>query len=131
MKTILKVILFMSLVLAGGHTVTNTPAVENDRVEDFQPRYCQDNKIREAVHEPISRYGEHAPVLTIELFSVTKAPSGDPTFSPLLFKSVYNKLKSVAVSIALHPYRQYDVDAPFYCLPPSEYYIFALRRIII
>lgn len=132
MKTLLKVILLLLLVLAGGHAIANASAEDYGRGEDFQTRYHQDDEIRKMVYVPISHFGEYAPQLTMEHIAETETSSGDSTSSPLLLKSSSNRMKSgAAVCITLHRDKQYDGNAPFYCLLPSEYYIFALRRIIV
>lgn len=131
MRTILKVILVLLLVLAGGRTIANATAEDNGRCEELSLQCHQDNKIEKAVYDTIFSFGEYAPSLAMERIVLTETPSGNPTSSPLLFRAALNEPKSVAVSIIPRRDKQYDVDAPFYCLLPSEYYVFALRHIII
>lgn len=57
--------------------------------------------------------------------------SGKPIPSASSSKAFVNALRSMAVSINPHRGKQYDMNAPFYCMLLSGYYVFALHRIIV
>lgn len=131
MKTILKVILVLLLVLAGGRTIADATAEYNGRSKELSLQHHQDNKIEKTVYDSVFSFGDYAHTLIMERIQITESPSGNPTSSPSLLRIILTEPKSMAVSITPRRDKQYDVDAPFYCLLPSEYYVFALRHIII
>lgn len=130
MKKYLRVILAVLLVLTGYRTTAKISAVYFDRAEYPQHWINQQDTITETGDTIISPFGEYGYNLSLEKLPTTKVPSGNPTSSVALRKFFPNVLNNI-VTYKPHQHKQYNVKAPFYCLLPCEYYIFALHRIII
>lgn len=127
MKKYLRVILTVLLVLTGCHTIAKISAVYFDRAEYPQNWIYQQDTITETDDTPISPFGEYGYNLSLENLPTTEVPSGNPTFSAALRKSFLNSSNNTKS----YQHKQYNVKTPFYCLLSCEYYVFALRRIII
>lgn len=130
MKKYLRIIFAVLLVLTGCRTITKISAVYFDRAEYPQNWIHQQDCITEADDTSMSPFGEYGYNQPLENLPTTEVPSGNPSSSASLRKFVLNSLNSIVIYKS-YQHKQYNVKTPFYCLLPCEYYVFALRRIII
>ena len=67
--------------------------------------------------------------ITLPTQTLVRSNRGSSSFRTIIFAR--QTLTKIQVTASRPSNRLYDVSAPFYCTPPCQYYVFALRRLII
>lgn len=132
MKTILKLILVLLLMMVGNRIIANATSEDNNgRDEELSLQHHQNDIIEKSEHVFILLAGESAPVLAFEDIPCRVMPSSEPTSSSFSFRTYRKTTNPFNTFITSCRSRQYDTNAPFYCPLPNGYYVFTLRHIIV